>query len=82
MTAGSGLDAAHSLCNHAGCRDPLARRLCVLIGSPRALAIAVKNSAVDRRYTALDERLRPAPPRPAPRPIVSCPGNGRKIGLW
>jgi len=53
-----------------------------LIGSPRALAIAVKNSAVDRRYTALDERLRPAPPRPAPRPIVSCPGNGRKIGLW
>ena len=40
-----------------------ARRLCVLIGSPRALAIAVKNSAVDRRYTALDERLRAAPPR-------------------
>ena len=40
-----------------------ARRLCVLIGSPRALAIAVKNSAVDRRYTALAERLRAAPPR-------------------
>jgi len=40
-----------------------ARRLCVLIGSPRALAIAVKNSAVDRRYTALAERLRAEPPR-------------------
>ncbi len=40
-----------------------ARRLCVLIGSPRALAIAVKNSAVDRRYTALAERLRANPPR-------------------
>jgi len=40
-----------------------ARRLCVLIGSPRALAIAVKNSSVDKRYTALDERLRAAPPR-------------------
>jgi len=40
-----------------------ARRLCVLIGSPRALAIAVNNSAVDRRYTALADRLRAAPPR-------------------
>jgi len=40
-----------------------ARRLCVLIGSPRALAIAVKNCSVDKRYTALDERLRAAPPR-------------------
>ena len=40
-----------------------ARRLCVLIGSARALAIAVRNSAVDRRYTALAERLRAAPPR-------------------
>lgn len=40
-----------------------ARRLCVLIGSPRALAIAVNNSRVDRRYTGLAERLRAAPPR-------------------
>jgi len=40
-----------------------ARRLCVLIGSQRALDIAVHNNAVDRRYTALAERLRAAPIR-------------------
>ena len=40
-----------------------ARRLCVIIGSQRALTIAVKNSAVDRRLTALAHRLRVAPPR-------------------
>jgi exodeoxyribonuclease V alpha subunit len=35
-----------------------ARKLCVLIGSRRAIAIAVHNDKVSRRYTALDWRLR------------------------
>ena len=34
-----------------------ARQLCVLVGSRRALAIAVHNDKVARRYTALDWRL-------------------------
>ena len=35
-----------------------ARRLCVLVGSKRAIAIAVKNNKVAQRYTALAWRLR------------------------
>jgi exodeoxyribonuclease V alpha subunit len=35
-----------------------ARQLCVLVGSRRALHIAVNNDKVSRRYTALDWRLR------------------------
>ncbi len=35
-----------------------AKQLCVLVGSRRALAIAVKNDQVAHRYTALDWRLR------------------------
>jgi exodeoxyribonuclease V alpha subunit len=35
-----------------------ARQLCVLVGSRRAIGIAVKNDKVTRRYTALDWRLR------------------------
>ncbi|MBI2875872.1 MAG: AAA family ATPase [Candidatus Tectomicrobia bacterium] len=38
-----------------------ARRLVVLIGSRRALAIAVKNDQVQKRYTWLAERLRRGP---------------------
>jgi exodeoxyribonuclease V alpha subunit len=34
-----------------------ARRLCVLVGSQRAIAIAVRNDKVAQRYTALDWRL-------------------------
>ncbi len=34
-----------------------AKRLCVLVGSRRAIAIAVHNDRVARRYTALDWRL-------------------------
>ncbi len=34
-----------------------ARRLCVLVGSRRAIASAVRNNKVARRYTALDWRL-------------------------
>jgi exodeoxyribonuclease V alpha subunit len=36
------------------------KRLVILVGSKRALAIAVKNNAVDERYTMLAERLRSA----------------------
>jgi len=35
-----------------------ARQLCVLVGSRRAIGMAVKNDKVARRYTALDWRLR------------------------
>jgi len=35
-----------------------ARQLCVLVGSRRAIGMAVKNDKVSRRYTALDWRLR------------------------
>jgi len=35
-----------------------ARELCVLVGSRRAIGIAVRNNRVARRYTALDWRLR------------------------
>ena len=35
-----------------------AKRLCVLVGSRRAIGIAVHNDKVARRYTALDWRLR------------------------
>ena len=34
-----------------------ARQLCVLVGSRRAMAIAVRNDKVAHRYTALDWRL-------------------------
>jgi exodeoxyribonuclease V alpha subunit len=34
-----------------------AKQLCVLVGSRRAIAIAVHNDKVTRRYTALDWRL-------------------------
>jgi len=37
-----------------------ARRVCVLVGSRRALAIAVRNDRVTERHTALAERLRRA----------------------
>ncbi len=36
-----------------------ARRLCVLVGQPRALEVAVKNDRVALRNTGLAERLRP-----------------------
>jgi exodeoxyribonuclease V alpha subunit len=35
-----------------------ARTLCVLVGDRRAIAIAVGNDRVSKRYTALDWRLR------------------------
>jgi exodeoxyribonuclease V alpha subunit len=35
-----------------------ARQLCVLVGSRRAIGMAVRNNAVAQRYTALDRRLR------------------------
>ncbi|GAB4477817.1 MAG: ATP-dependent RecD-like DNA helicase [Anaerolineae bacterium] len=35
-----------------------AKRMVVLVGSQRAIAIAVKNDAISRRYTALARRLR------------------------
>ena len=34
-----------------------AKKLCVLVGSKRAIAIAIHNDKVTRRYTALDWRL-------------------------
>jgi exodeoxyribonuclease V alpha subunit len=34
-----------------------AKKLCVLVGSKRAIAIAIKNDKVNHRYTALDWRL-------------------------
>jgi exodeoxyribonuclease V alpha subunit len=34
-----------------------AKKLCVLVGSRRAIGIAVKNDKVTHRYTALDWRL-------------------------
>jgi exodeoxyribonuclease V alpha subunit len=37
-----------------------AKRLCVLVGSRRAIGIAVRNDQVARRYTALNWRLRAA----------------------
>ena len=37
-----------------------ARRLCVLVGSRRAIGLAVRNDQVSRRYTALDWRLEKA----------------------
>lgn len=42
-----------------------ARKLAVIIGSKKAMAIAVKNDKVERRFTALAHRLRDAPsPKP------------------
>ena len=37
-----------------------ARELVVLVGQPKALAMAVRNERIGRRYTTLAERLRPA----------------------
>lgn len=45
-----------------------ARRIVVLVGSQRALAVAIKNDRVDRRYTRLAERLRSAPKEETPCP--------------
>ncbi|MBD3160630.1 MAG: AAA family ATPase, partial [Candidatus Eisenbacteria bacterium] len=38
------------------------KRLVILVGTKRALAIAVRNSKIDRRYTRLAERLASFPP--------------------
>ncbi len=38
-----------------------ARKLCVLVGSRKAIGIAVNNNAVAERYTALEWRLRSSP---------------------
>ena len=38
-----------------------ARRLCVLVGSKRAIGMAVGNDKVARRYTGLARRLRERP---------------------
>src|SRR5690606_31509733 len=35
-----------------------AKRLCILVGSMRAIAMAVRNNKVAHRYTALDWRLK------------------------
>ena len=35
-----------------------AKKLCVLVGSRKAIAMAVKNNEITQRYTALDWRLR------------------------
>jgi len=40
-----------------------ARRLCVLVGSKKALAIAVRNNQVQARNTGLARRLRAAAAR-------------------
>jgi len=48
-----------------------AKRLVVIVGSPRALAVAIKNDRRAVRYSGLAARLRglgPAAPRPATRP--------------
>lgn len=37
-----------------------AKKICVLIGSPKALACAIRNTAVLKRNTRLKERLKPA----------------------
>ena len=37
-----------------------AKKICVLIGSPKALACAIRNTAVLKRNTKLKERLKPA----------------------
>ena len=34
-----------------------AKRICVLVGSTKALGIAVRNQTVDKRNTCLKERL-------------------------
>ncbi len=48
------------------------RRLVVIVGSKEALALAVQNSHIDRRYTRLARRLAPlARPTPSPEPSVS-----------
>ena len=38
-----------------------ARRLCILVGQPRALEVAVKNNRVALRNTGLAERLKNSP---------------------
>jgi exodeoxyribonuclease V alpha subunit len=40
-----------------------AKQLAVLIGSRKALAIAMRNVRVDKRFTGLKERLRAGAPR-------------------
>jgi exodeoxyribonuclease V alpha subunit len=42
-----------------------AKQLCVLVGSRKAIGMAVRNNKVAQRYTALDWRLR-TPPQPSP----------------
>jgi len=38
-----------------------AKKLCVLVGSKKAIGIAIRNNRVTQRYTALDWRIRIAP---------------------
>jgi exodeoxyribonuclease V alpha subunit len=45
-----------------------AKRIVVLVGSPRALAKAVRTQGAGHRYTALTERLRPGQAGPSQRP--------------
>jgi len=51
-----------------------AKRLVVLAGSRRALAVAVRARAAGRRHTALDYRLRPAAPAASTPAAATVPG--------
>jgi exodeoxyribonuclease V alpha subunit len=61
-----------------------AKRLVVLAGSRRALAVAVRTSGAGRRHTSLTHRLDPARLDPArleaPGPLPAAPGPGRPAG--
>ena len=53
-----------------------AKKLVVLVGSRRALAVAVRTKGAGRRHTALDFRLRPASTLPA---RVATPSFGARL---
>ena len=50
---------------------PAPRRLVILVGTRRAIRIAINNARVNERYTALDYRL-----RGGPAPLGATPGRG------
>ncbi len=64
-----------------------AKRIVVLVGSPRALAKAVGTQSAGRRYTALTERLRPGqaglsqrPTRPSADQLQQAPVELKAAG--
>jgi exodeoxyribonuclease V alpha subunit len=53
-----------------------AKELVVLVGTRKALSVAIRNDQIQRRFTRLNERLAPPPAAPPASPAAAETGDG------